>query len=245
VIAQAYDAASETYEAQAEAARWVRERLWKRLDALFPPGTRVLDVAAGTGLDAEHLAGRGVSVVTCDLSPLMLARLRARTPSIETHLADFNHLDRLDVQGPFDGVISTFAGLNTADDLAAFALQAARLLRPGGLLVAHMLGRLPLLDCARLLAHAQWRRAFRILRSQRRDVRVGGVLVPHYIQPPATLYRRAFAPHFVMVRLSGQGVIRPVNARWGHRLTGADDRLGLWPLFRSAGTFFAMELRRR
>jgi SAM-dependent methyltransferase len=245
VIARAYDAASETYEAQTDAARWVRERLWKRFDALFLPGARILDVAAGTGLDAEHLADRGVFVVACDLSPLMLAHLRSRTPSIETHLADFNRLDRLPVEGPFDGIISSFAGLNTSRDLSAFALDAARLLRPGGMLVLHLLGRWPVLDCARLLFRGEWRRGFRVLLSWRRDVRVGGILVPHYAQTPAALYRRTFAPHFAMVRWSGQGVIRPVDARWGRRLETLEERLSHRSPFRSAGTFFAMELRRR
>ena len=36
----------------------------------------------------------------------------------------------------FDGILSAFAGLNTVPDLRGFAVNAARLLRPGGHLIA-------------------------------------------------------------------------------------------------------------
>src|SRR3954463_5919376 len=89
----AYDALAPEYDAAVAPSSWVRERLWERLDALFPPGSRVLDITAGTGLDALHLADRGVDVTACDLSSGMLARLASKAPSIPTIVADFNHLE--------------------------------------------------------------------------------------------------------------------------------------------------------
>ena len=58
----AYDAIAPEYDERVAPSSWVRERLWERFDVLFPPGSRVLDVTAGTGLDALHLLGRGVDV---------------------------------------------------------------------------------------------------------------------------------------------------------------------------------------
>src|SRR5206468_6719191 len=95
------------------------------------PGSRVLDVTAGTGLDALHLAARGVDVTACDLSAGMLARLTSKAPSIPAVVADVNRLEEAGLDGPFDGLISTFAGLNAAADLAGLARAAARLVRPG------------------------------------------------------------------------------------------------------------------
>ncbi len=244
-IARAYDAAAATYDAELEKARWVRERLWRRMDSLFAPGTRVLDVSAGTGLDAEHLAGRGVRVVACDISPAMLERLRARAPAVEARVADFNRLDALFTEAPFDGILSTFAGLNTASDLRPFAGAAARLLTRGGILFLHMLGRWPLLDCLRLLAHGRWDRTWRILRSERRDIIVGGIAVPHYVRGPYDLHRRFFAPEFERVEICGQGVLRPLDARWGASLEKLERLCAAHAPWHSAGTFFTLEFRRR
>src|ERR1700732_970573 len=131
----AYDAIAEASDAQVARSSWVRERLWQRLDALFAPGARVLDATAGTGADALHLAARGVAVTACDLSPAMLEALAAKAPAITTRVADCARLAAAFPAARFDGVLSTFAGLNTVTDLAGFAAGGARPPEPGGPLV--------------------------------------------------------------------------------------------------------------
>ena len=223
----AYDAIAPDYDAQVAPSAWVRERLWERLDALFPPGSRVLDVTAGTGLDVLHLAARGVAVTACDLSPRMLARLTARAPSIPAIVADFNRLEDAGLAGPFDGLISTFAGLNAAADLHGFARSAVRLVRPGGVLFLHVLGR---------------RRRGRRPGS---SVRIAGLDVPHRLWSPREL-ARALAPGFALSRLAGQGILRPVDdpGPFAHR-----DRwerfVSRLPGVRALGTFVSLELIRR
>ncbi len=226
----AYDAIAPEYDDRVAPSSWVRECLWERLDALFPPGSRVLDVTAGTGLDTFHLAERGVRVTACDVSPAMLARLAARAPSVPAVVADLAHLDgldELDAEGPFDGLLSTFAGLNAAPDLSGFRRAAARLVRPGGVLFLHVLGR--------------WRRGFR----RTLDVRIAGVDVPHRLRTAGEL-SRLFAGDFSVSRLCGQGIVRPVDDPG--RSAGRDrcERvLSALPLARAMGTFFTLELIRR
>jgi SAM-dependent methyltransferase len=215
-------------------AQWIRDRLWERLEALFPPGARVLDVTAGTGLDALHLAQRGVQVVACDLSPRMLEQLRAKDGAIETHVADFNHLEFGNWDSEFDGVISTFAGLNTSPDLHPFAASVARLLRPGGVLFTHLLNRWPLPDVVRL----KWRS----LLSPRRAVNLGGTLVTHYLYSPLPLYRHVFAGHFKLRRVEAQGLVSTVGQT---RLAHWERALASHAPFQSLGTFFSLELIRR
>jgi SAM-dependent methyltransferase len=219
----AYDAIAADYESAVAPSSWVRERLWERLDALFPPGSRVLDVTAGTGLDVLHLLGRGVAVTACDISPAMLARLAMKAPSVPTIVADFNRLEEAVLDGPFDGLISTFAGLNAAADLAGFAASARRLVRPGGILFLHALNR---------------RRKGRTL-----AVRIAGVEVPHRLWAPRELARE-FAPDFVVSGLSGQGIFRSVDDSRARRMRWERVASGV-PGLRSLGTFFALELIRR
>jgi SAM-dependent methyltransferase len=224
-VQAAYDAIAAEYDAAVAPSSWVRERLWERLDALFPAGSRVLDVTAGTGLDVLHLLGRGVAVTACDLSPGMLARLAVKAPSVPLVVADFNRLEEAGLGGPFDGLISTFAGLNAASDLTGLARSAGRLVRPGGVLFLHVLNP---------------RRKGKTL-----AVRIAGVEVPHRLWSPREL-TRIFAPDFSFSRLSGQGILRPVNDVG--RYAGRDRwerALSALPVARSLGTFYALELIRR
>lgn len=218
----AYDAIAPEYDAAVASSSWVRERLWERFDVLFPPGSRVLDVTAGTGLDVLHLLERGVRVTACDLSSGMLARLAVKAPSVRTIAADFNHLEETGLDGSFDGLISTFAGLNAASDLSGFARGAARLVRPGGILFLHVLNP----------------------RRKRRDliVKIAGVEVPHRLWSPREL-ARVFIPDFSLSRIAGQGILRSVDdpgqsmGRWERVLSDL-------PIFRGLGTFFSLELIR-
>ena len=59
-------------------ARWTRRRSLAALDAAFGPGDRVLELGCGTGLEAVHLARRGVQVVATDAAPGMIAILQAK-----------------------------------------------------------------------------------------------------------------------------------------------------------------------
>jgi SAM-dependent methyltransferase len=221
----AYDAIAAGYDAAVAPSAWVRERLWERLDALFPPGSRVLDVTAGTGLDVVHLAERGVAVTACDLSPGMLARLALKSSSVPTVVADFNRLEDARLDAPFDGLISTFAGLNAAADLAGFARAAAGLVRPGGILFLHVLNP---------------RRKGRTL-----DARIAGVEVPHCLWTHGEL-ARIFAAGFAVSRWSGQGILRPVDDSGRNARRDPFERaLSALPIARGLGTFYALEMVRR
>jgi len=222
----AYDAIAAEYDDRVAPSSWVRERLWERLDALFPAGSRVFDVTAGTGLDALHLTARGVNVTACDVSAGMLARLAMKAPSIPTVLADLERLDEVAIEGPFDGLISTFAGLNAAADLAGFARAAARLVRPGGVLFLHVLGR--------------WRKGWR----RTLNVKIAGVEVPHRLWRPTDL-ASIFAHEFSLLRVRGQGILRPVDdtGRYAAR-DRWEQALSAIPVIRGLGTFYLAELIR-
>lgn len=241
VIAAGYNAVADVYDSQLAPAHWIRELLWERMDFLFPKGARVLDVTAGTGLDALHLVGRGVQVVACDVSSAMLAQLHHKNPNIETCIADFN---KLDLNGEFDGVMSTFAGLNTSQDLRPFANDAARLLRPGGTLFIHLLNRWPMADIARHFTGLHLSNFWRTIVSTQREVNIGNVLIPHYLYSPLYLYRQVFAAYFRLNRIDGQGIFRSTHVNWGKQLAGAEKKLGSIFPFHSLGVFFSAEMIR-
>ena len=112
------------------------------LATLAAPGGRALELAIGTGRVALPLAARGVAVSGIELSPAMLARLRAKpggdAASIPVVLGDMA-TER--VEGAFDVVylvFDTIMNLTTQGVQVACFAGAARHLRPGGAFVVEV-----------------------------------------------------------------------------------------------------------
>lgn len=118
--------------------RWTAEATELMLDvARVGPGTRVLDIAAGTGGQSLAAAKRGASVVATDIAPAVLefAATEARTAGfeIETLVVDGEAL-RVD-PGSFDAVISRLGYMYFPDKVGALR-SAAQALKPGGRIAA-------------------------------------------------------------------------------------------------------------
>ena len=109
------------------------------VDALVPPGARILDAGCGTGRVAAVLADRGHTVVGIDADPTLVEAARADHPGPRFLVADLAELD-LSAQGepePFDaavvaGNVMTFVAPGT--ERAVLARIAAHV-RPDGVVV--------------------------------------------------------------------------------------------------------------
>lgn len=112
---------------------------WRRamIAAVDPgPGTRILDVATGTGMVAFGLADGGASVVGLDQSEEMLAGARAKLaarPDLANRVRFvLGQAERLPfADGEFDGLTFTYL-LRYVNDVAATLAELARVVRPGG-----------------------------------------------------------------------------------------------------------------
>ncbi len=96
-------------------------------------GSRVLDVAAGTGNATVAAARLGAQVTASDIAPAMVEKGRARTAAegfdVEWHEADAQALPFGD--GEFDQVLSAF-GAMFAPDPGRAAGEMLRVAKPGG-----------------------------------------------------------------------------------------------------------------
>ncbi|MFI6977398.1 methyltransferase domain-containing protein [Embleya sp. NPDC050154] len=127
-----------TYDARSDAQHAWGTDVLARLD--IPPNSTVLDAGCGSGRVTEELLRRfpSVSVVAVDVSESMLSQARTRLEPQEDRVV----LRRVDLESrlpfedsAFDVVLSTGA-LHWVRDHAAFFADTARVLRPGGHLVA-------------------------------------------------------------------------------------------------------------
>src|SRR5690242_10854701 len=79
--ASPFDAMAADYDArftQSRIGTLMRQAVWRRLDARFQPGDRILELNCGTGEDALHLAQRSIHVLATDLSATMVQAARAK-----------------------------------------------------------------------------------------------------------------------------------------------------------------------
>lgn len=237
----------------------MRAEMWRWLDRLFAPGSRLIDLGCGTGLDAVRMAQQGHSVAATDWSPQMVERTRARAADaglgaqVQALRVGAHELQRLDGAGSFDGAYSNLGPLNCVPDPGAVARECARLLRPGGTLVFTVIGRV----CPwEILHYARQRRWARIgVRFARGLVPVGmnqRTIWTRYFTPGE--FYAAFEEHFTLEHVRGICVFAPPpylgwlkerHPRWHERLWRLDRRIAGWPLLRGIGDHFLIVLRKR
>ena len=255
-LAHAYTTIASDYDRMVEGDAWMRRILWDRYLHLFQPGQHVLDVACGTGLDTIFLAQHGLHVTGIDVAPGMIAQLK--TKIAQDHLIDrvtarILAIEDLAALPPerFDGILSAFAGLNTIPDPGVFAAEAARLLRPGGRLMVHMMNRFSLWEGLMLLRRGRLRAAMRLPRQTERTFTIGGRPVLHYLSFAQPTFRQHFAAYFTLDRCYSLGCVRPphdmtwISDRMVKRLATLEQHLrARWP-FTTCGRFFILEMTRR
>jgi SAM-dependent methyltransferase len=238
----------------------MRERMWRAVDAMVPRGAHLLDLGCGPGADAERFARLGYRVTAIDWSEAMVEEARRRVAAagcadrVEVQRLGIHELDRLaPPAGVFDAALSNFGPLNCVVDLRAAAQMIAARLRPGGVLVASVIGRLCPWEIALYATRGQWSRA--MLRFRR-----GMIAVPLEARTVWTQYYspREFEAAFTSaglrrVALRALGVLTPppyldAFARRHDVLVSAleriEDRVAGWPGVRSAGDHFLIALRK-
>lgn len=236
-------------------AQWLRGRTHQRLERLFPPGSRLLELGCGTGEDARWLAGRGCQVLATDRSPVMLAAARAKTanqPNIELKPLDLTTLPA-DFPGNFDGVFSNFGALNCLPNWETFAQWLADRVSPGGKLAFAIMGRFCLWETMWHSLHGDFRTASRRWGGQA-AFRLPDEPTQQTIYYPTPGYLACvLAPHFERTALLPLGVWLPPSDASGAierrpqllaALTAAEERLGDWPLLAPIADHYWIEFRR-
>ena len=233
----------------------MRAEMWRWLDQSFAPGSRLIDLGCGTGLDAVHLASQGHHVTATDWSERMVERTRDRARdaglAVDALAIGAHELNRL--EGSFDGAYSNLGPLNCVPDLGAVASECARLIKPGGRLVFTVIGRYCPWEVAHYVRQRRWARAG--IRFAKDTVAVGmnGRTIWTRYYTPAEFYA-AFAPHFELEVQRGLCVFVPPpyltwlaerHPRWHERLWALDRRVAGWPGINRLGDHFLLVMRRR
>jgi SAM-dependent methyltransferase len=237
----------------------MRAETWRWLDSSFAPGSRLIDLGCGTGLDAVRMARAGHAVTAIDWSGQMIERTRDRAADaglsdrVEALPIGAHELHGLEGDGLYDGAYSNLGPLNCVPDLRAVATECARLLKPGGALVFTVIGRWCPWEVFHYARQRRWARAG--IRFAQGTVAVGmngHTIWTRYFTPRE--FYRDFEPLFELEHLRGLCVFVPPpymttlkerHPRWQERLWRLDRRIAGWPLLRQVGDHFLIVLRKR
>jgi ubiquinone/menaquinone biosynthesis C-methylase UbiE len=254
-----FDAIASTYDdvfSESPIGLAQRNAVWKEMDRSFHTGDRVLEINCGTGIDAIHMARRGIEVEACDSAPQMIAVAQDRAGG--EHLpVRFRCLptERIGELAPasYDGVLSNFSGLNCISDLYLVATSLARLVRPGGRVILCVFGTFCAWEILWYLSSRDLCKAFRRFRRHG----IEAILAPsttvtvHY-RTVSTL-TKILTPHFHLERRQGVGILVPPSyasslassfPRLLRVAARIDPLIGRCPLVRSIGDHTVLTFRR-
>lgn len=247
--AAVYDAFGEGHENLAR----MRNKVYDHISAAVPPGSYLLELNAGTGLDALAMVRRGYRVHATDIAPGMVAAIRAKIKSegvdgrLTTQQCSFTELEQVQ-GGPFDAIYSNFGGLNCIADLSAVTRYFPNLLRSGGCVTVVIMP--PICPWELLLTPKDFRVGTRRLHRQGTVAQVEGVSFQTWYFTPQQV-RQAFGPRFRQVQLKGLSVLTPTadNKSFARRhprlfraLVALDNRVSQWPPFNGWGDFFILTM---
>ncbi|HEY2679204.1 MAG TPA: class I SAM-dependent methyltransferase [Steroidobacteraceae bacterium] len=197
--------------------RVLREIVWLRLEQVFRPSQRILELGCGTGEDAVRLAGSGVRVVATDPSSNMIQMAHRKTlmancqERIEFRCLAMEDIGSFAEGEVFDGVLSNFGAVNCVADLQRLVADVADRLAPGAALLWVVMGRHAPWEWFWYLTRGQWHKAWRRLRPGGIEWR--GMTISY---PTPARMRSLLLPFFKVTRVAPLGVALPPSyaAAW-------------------------------
>ena len=151
---------------------YLRERTVGYMKTVFPPGSRLLEIGCGSGIETMMMLESGYCIHAVDVSPEMIAILREKahqsglSTGLSSEVLRASSIGKLSSgQKRFDGAFSNFGALNCEEDLEPVFKALHALVRPGGKLVLGFYNPISLVDKLCSLMEADLAGVFVRLRS--------------------------------------------------------------------------------
>jgi ubiquinone/menaquinone biosynthesis C-methylase UbiE len=214
IVAEAYNRNADKYDEFIENnpnLMRMRQKVYTHVTSLLSQGSRILDLACGTGTDAIWFAQHGYTVHGIDISSGMLERAQEKVKllGLESRVT-FEHLSYTDLgklgKNQFDLTFSNFGGLNCVSDLRMITGQVSPLLRPNARVIWALMPPFCLWESAMLL-RGRFRLATRRF-SGKSTVYKEGLNYPVYYYTPKQV-AQAWGEDFHLESVRALSVITP------------------------------------
>lgn len=208
----------DAYEEQNEILKWMRKQIRAHVMQFAKPGNQILELNAGTGLDAVYFAQQGLKVHATDNATGMLAELGKKVVALQLEdkitfeKCSFTELNKLKILNlpttqKFDYVFSNFGGLNCIPDLKEVTKHLPELLNPGAYITFVLMP--PVCPWEMLLAlKGNFKTSFRRFKKDGDLAHLEGVYFKTYYFTPTTAIK-AFSKDFKKVKLEGLASVSP------------------------------------
>lgn len=196
-----------------EILQWMRGIVYEIYLENIKPGSSVLELNSGTGLDAVYLAGKGMRVFATDISDEMLSHLQMNAAKeiaegkIEFQQADFSGIGQID-RSRFDAVISNFGGLNCINDFKQLSADLSAKLKTGGKFIAVVMNRICPWEILYYLLKLSPKKAFRRFKKEGIDGAIDDQFVKTFYFSP-TRFADDFKEHFTIEKIYAHGLYTP------------------------------------
>jgi ubiquinone/menaquinone biosynthesis C-methylase UbiE len=241
-----------------EILQWMRNVVYDVYFSCFRKGDRLLEINAGTGIDAVHLASKGITVFATDISPEMIHKLKIKIEEsnlsglIQTGNFSFDEIHNIN-ENDFDGVISNFGGLNCINNFGSLSESLAEKLKPGGRFVAAVMNSFCPWEIFYFLMKLDSKNAFRRFKKNGIDANLSRFKIKSFYFSPGE-FAGHFKKYFETEKIYSLGLFTPPPYLYGiyekakpavKFFMKLDDSLkGIFPLSR-IGDHFVIILKRK
>ena len=223
------------------------------------PGSRILELNAGTGEDAIYFAQQNHWIHATDISAGMQSRLvdKVKQHHLEnriTHeICSFTDLTNLELQGPYDLIFSNFAGLNCTRELDKVLRSFKPLLKVHGVVTLVLMPRFCLWETA-LALKGKFKIAFRrFFSAQGRKAHIEGQYFLCWYYDPSYV-KKILKSDFEVLSIEGLCTFVPPSyienfaekrPKTFRRLIAFENKWKTkWP-WKSVGDYYIISLRKK
>jgi ubiquinone/menaquinone biosynthesis C-methylase UbiE len=190
---------------------WMRNKVREHVLSYWKPGEHILELNAGTGLDAIFFAQQGLYVHATDNAPGMLAVLTQKvnklglSDRVTSQQCSFLELDK--IQGKYNHIFSNFGGLNCTEKLEEVIHSFSSLLKQEG--TATLVIMPPICPWEMLLAlKGNFKIAFRRLKKNGTPSHLEGLYFNSYYYNPGKV-KKMFGKGYKLLSVKGLASIVP------------------------------------
>ncbi len=179
----------------------------------FNEGNELLELNAGTGIDALFLAGHGIRVFATDISDKMIEIIKEKVKKqkaerlVEIKTCSFGEISSIP-KNSYDGVISNFGGLNCIDNFDKLSEDLASKIKQGGKFIAVVMNKICPWEILYYALRYDFKNVFRRAKAEGIEAVLGNELVKTYYFTPAQ-FAGFFENQFKVKRVYTLGLFTP------------------------------------
>jgi len=215
IVNRAFSKQSVNYDAddsQNSILKEWRQQVYQHVHQFLKPGQPILELNAGTGIDAFHFAISGNPILATDLSNGMVHEIERKIQAYQlSSIFTCRQLsyDQLNVitDQKFDYVFSNFGGLNCIDDLSKVTRHLPSIMNKGGYVTWVIMPKVCVWEMLGIFK-GNGRKALRRLKKSGVIAHLEGEYFPTYYHSLSDI-KKAFSSSFRFIKSEGLGSISP------------------------------------